>query len=243
MTLLIDGYNLLNSVGIVGRGAGTSSLERSRVALLNFLAQSLEEAEVRQATVVFDAAGAPPGLPRRFEHRGLAVRFAVGYDDADTLIEELIQADTAPRRLTVVSSDHRVQRAARRRRARAVDSDAWYAEVVGRRREQQARPPAAAKPPVPLLEEEIERWLAEFGGEGLVDKLAREQAAEESASRSEPPVDQAAGPEAADDKPLFDEIDDPFPPGYADDLLEDDPADDDRPSPFPPGHGEGTEDG
>ena len=34
-----------------------------------------------------------------------------------TEIEELIRKESAPRRLTVVSSDHRVQRAARRRKA------------------------------------------------------------------------------------------------------------------------------
>ena len=104
MSLLIDGYNLLNSVGIVGRGAGASSLERSRMALLNFLAESLDPEEVPRTTVVFDAARAPPGLPKVVEHRGLTVRFARGYEDADALIEELIRAETAPRKLTVVSS-------------------------------------------------------------------------------------------------------------------------------------------
>ena len=227
MTLLIDGYNLLNSVGIVGRGVGGSSLQRSRIALLNFLAQSLEEAEIRRTTVVFDAAEAPPGLPRLIEHRGLTVRFAAGYPDADTLIEALIRSDSAPRRLTVVSSDHRVQRAARRRKAKAVDSDVWYARLLDRRRRQQSMPAAPGKPRVPLLAEEIERWLEEFGGEDLFDKLAREQAAEESAPLIEPLAGQSPPGDTASDKPSLDEIGDPFPPGYADDLLEDDSADED----------------
>ena len=71
------------------------------------------------------------------EHRGITVRFAAQYEEADELIEELIRADSAPRRLVVVSSDHRIQRAARRRRAKAVDSDVWYAELVRARRERQ----------------------------------------------------------------------------------------------------------
>ena len=112
-------------------GAGPGGLERSRLALLNFLAESLEPAEMPRTTVVFDAREAPPGpAADAGDHRGLTVRFAARDDDADTLIEELIRADSAPRRLTVVSSDHRLQRAAHRRRARAVDSDVWYAEVV-----------------------------------------------------------------------------------------------------------------
>ncbi len=76
---------------------------------------------------MFDAADAPPGLPRTLEHRGLTVRFAAKSGSADELIEELIRADSAPRRLMVVSSDHRLQRAARRRKATAIDSDVWYA--------------------------------------------------------------------------------------------------------------------
>ena len=144
MSLLIDGYNLLHVVGILGRGVGPKGLERSRQALLNFLAESLAAEEIPQTTVVFDAADAPAGMPRVLEHRGLTVRFAAGYEDADSLIEELIRADSAPRRLVVVSSDHRLQRAARRRRATAMDSDAWYAEVV-RRRQQRQRTEAAAE--------------------------------------------------------------------------------------------------
>jgi predicted RNA-binding protein with PIN domain len=132
MALLIDGYNLLNATGIgAGEGKG-STLHRARLALLNFLARVLDPREAAHTTVVFDAQASPPGLPKVFVHHGLTVRFAARHVDADSLIEELILADTAPRRLTVVSSDHRVQRAARRRGARAVDSDVWYGQTARR---------------------------------------------------------------------------------------------------------------
>ena len=130
MPVLIDGYNLLNATGIVGRGVGPGTLERSRLALLNFLAESLDPGELPHTTVVFDAKNAPPGLPRTLEHRGIKVCFAPKDKTADEMIEELIRADSAPRRLVVVSSDHEIQRAARRRRAQAVQSEAWYAELV-----------------------------------------------------------------------------------------------------------------
>ena len=39
-------------------------------------------------TVVFDAAGAPPGLPSSMTHRDVHVRFAKGYASADELLEE-----------------------------------------------------------------------------------------------------------------------------------------------------------
>ncbi|HEY5310864.1 MAG TPA: hypothetical protein VIK18_00045, partial [Pirellulales bacterium] len=78
-------------------------------------------------------------------------------------IEELIRQDSAPRRLTVVSSDHRLQRAAHRRKARAVDSDRWYGETVDRRAERQLKPPGEpAKPVAGSGLGELEYWLARF---------------------------------------------------------------------------------
>lgn len=143
MPLLIDGYNLMYAAGIVGVGRGPGGLERSRFALMRFVAESLGDAERRRTTIVFDAAGAPPGLPPTLAFEGLAIRFAKGYADADELLEELIAADHTPRKLVVVSSDHRVQRAARRRRATAVDSDVWYEQM---QRDRRRPPPADSKP-------------------------------------------------------------------------------------------------
>ena len=217
MSLLIDGYNLLHVAGIFGRGAGPGSLERSRLALLNFLAESLDPAELPQTTVVFDSHDAPWGLPRLVVHRGITVRFAAQYEEADDLIEELIRADSAPRRLVVVSSDHRLQRAARRRRAKAIDSDVWYAELVRARRERQENSAdAPARPAVPLLEEDVNYWLRQFGGESaLTEFLHRESAGKPTAPDKPPAGDKSSDSDAGS-------LDNPFPPGYGEDLLEND---------------------
>jgi predicted RNA-binding protein with PIN domain len=177
MSLIIDGYNLLNVVGILGRGVGPGGLERARLALLNFLAESLDEKELSRTIVVFDSREAPWGLPRTVRHRGLAVQFASKYPDADCLIEELIHKDSAPRQLTVVSSDHRLQRAARRRRAKGVDSDVWYAELLRARRERvEKSAEVRARPPTPLLPEDVEYWLEEFGGGKELEEWVKETA-------------------------------------------------------------------
>jgi len=169
MTLLIDGYNVLYTVGLVGIGIGPGDLHRARLALLNFLTESLEPSDIARTTVVFDANDAPWGLPRAMTHRGLQVRFAAEHESADDLIEELIKVDASPRRLTVVSSDHHIQRAARRRKARAVDSDVWYADLL-RSREQRRRSAAVtpARPPIPLLAEDVNYWVRQFGGESAL---------------------------------------------------------------------------
>ncbi|HZZ30008.1 MAG TPA: NYN domain-containing protein [Pirellulales bacterium] len=170
MSLIIDGYNLLNSTGIPSRGKGPGNLERARQALLNTLAESLVPEEVPRATVVFDASESPWGVAREQKHRGITVMFAAKDDDADSVIERLIAADSAPKRLTVVSSDHRLQKAAQRRRAVAVDSDVWFAQLLRDRAARlnanspDANPTAdVPKPAGPLSPGEVEHWLRQFG--------------------------------------------------------------------------------
>jgi predicted RNA-binding protein with PIN domain len=161
MGLLIDGYNLLYASGVLAPDGRGTSLQRARTALLDYLERVVDPDELPRTTVVFDARYAPPGLPRQARHGDILIRFAARHREADDLLEELIQQDTAPRQLTVVSSDHRVQRAARRRKAIAIDSDIWVARQTKRRRLPPA--PASAKPTEPLTDAEVQSWLAEFG--------------------------------------------------------------------------------
>jgi len=169
MTILIDGYNLLHAAGIIPRGVGRGTLERARRALLNWLVASLEPKQVAETTIVFDAANPPPGRPRQFEHEGLTVLFSSEHENADAMLEELIKRVAVPKRLVVVSSDHRVQRAARRRRATAVDSDVWYVETRRKRNSTDIVPPAETKPSAPLSATEVQHWLDEFSD--LIDDL------------------------------------------------------------------------
>jgi len=125
MSLLIDGYNLLHASDVFPADGAPPTLEQSRLALLDFLVEILPPKQLARAIVVFDAVGAPKGLPREMTHRGLAVRFARRGRTADELIEELIATEPDPRNLLVVSSDHRLQRAARQRGAKFSDSEAW----------------------------------------------------------------------------------------------------------------------
>ncbi|MEM8944610.1 MAG: NYN domain-containing protein [Planctomycetota bacterium] len=204
MPLLIDGYNLLHATDIFGEGSGPGYFQRSREALLAFLGSSLTEAERLQTTIVFDATDALPGLPNNYPVAGMTVTFARNYPDADTLLEEIIEQHLAPRGLLVVSSDHRVQRAARQRGSKYVDSDQWYRELwqrrVGLRRQQQKSVPE--KPVGQLSAAEIAYWVEQFD------------------DRSDDASD--AGVEPSPDDSDSGGLDNPFPPGYGEDLLHDD---------------------
>ena len=159
MRILIDGYNLLHAAGVFGETRGPGGFEASRRALLEALARLLGDARDK-ATVVFDATDAPPGLPARSLHDGIQVVFARYYPSADALIEDMIEAHNAPTSLTVVSADNLVIAAARRRRAKAVPSGEWFAELRAAARQS---PQPETKPPPPESDVEVERWLREFG--------------------------------------------------------------------------------
>ena len=162
MQIIIDGYNLLHASGVdPGKGPGT--LEQARMALLRFLSQSLSDEERQQTTIVFDAANAPRGLPSRYAHNGMTVLFARDQGEADALIEDLIEAEGAPKELIVVSSDHRLHRAARRRKAKAIDSDDWFFDVVRRNRVRQSQTVAPEKPIATPSRGEVSAWLKYFG--------------------------------------------------------------------------------
>ena len=160
-TILIDGYNLLYGAGIVGEGTDAGTLQSAREALLGWLLHSLPQSDRQRTVVVFDAQHPPPGRPSIYDRQGLTVHFSRDHENADALLEEYIAANHAPRTLTVVSSDHRVQRAASRRRAAAIDSDTWYRQI-----NQQARQGAdleALKPDAPLNEIQVQQWMKFFG--------------------------------------------------------------------------------
>ncbi len=166
MSLLIDGYNLLHAAGLIGRRLGPGGLERARGALLGLLAASLTPEEAARTIVVFDAGEeAPRDRPRSERWHGIQVQYSPPGEEADDVLERLIAADSAPRHLTVVSGDHRLQRAARRRKATAVSSEDWLSELKRRRRTEpsQLPAPASAKPTGPLSADEVEGWLKEFG--------------------------------------------------------------------------------
>lgn len=213
MRILVDGYNLAHASGILSRNIGPGTLQRARDGLVGFLMASLSQAERSGTTVVFDAKNAPHDLPKEQIVDGIRVLYAFGYATADALIEELIRAESAPRQLVVVSSDRQIQLAARRRRATSVDSDRWYADLRRRRREAaRAERTPQEKPSLRGAEEEIEYWVRLFDGETSAAVLHEEREPAEESRRQ--PVRNGSSPEAVDK-----DFENPFPPGYGEDLL------------------------
>jgi predicted RNA-binding protein with PIN domain len=161
-SFLIDGYNLLHALGIFPRQVKPQALERARVRMLELIADAHKDRN-EPVTVVFDARNAPRKLKAVQHFRGIEVLYAVKHDEADDLIEEQIRQHATPRQLTVVSDDHRLQQAGRRRRCQVLKCAEYLDQACDRR---PPAPPAAAQDDeekqARLTESEIRHWMEEF---------------------------------------------------------------------------------
>ncbi len=166
MRTLIDGYNLMYAGGLLGRKFGPDGFRQVRHRFLNDLATTLESTEAHLTTVVFDAATPPHDRASETHHKGLTVLYAVNKESADEQIEELIAHHSSPKTLTVVSSDHRIQQAATRRRSKVVTADAFWTELDSRKAKKNHPAPRPAdldaKPSAPGAREAA-YWAEEFG--------------------------------------------------------------------------------
>ena len=166
--LIIDGYNLLHAAGLARVQYGPGDLERARHRLASLLAEKLRAEERQRCLVVFDAQQAPTDVPRQSQHHGITLQFAPPGQDADTAIEQLVATHPAGRRMIVVSGDHRLQKAAKRRNAVPIDSDAFLVELNKRESVSPLKETAAdAMPQQPKRREKPtvgkEDWQATFG--------------------------------------------------------------------------------
>lgn len=187
MPILIDGYNLLHVTGVFSETVGPGSVEKLHAKFLDFLAALLDPDDVPQTTVVFDAKGRRATARRSTVRAGITVHYSARTEEADDVLAELVGDHPNPRRLVVVSSDHRVQRAARRRRATAVDSEVWYAQLLQRRRDrQQPASPPDSKPATPSSGADTAWWQTQFDPK-LLQELADEISSQPEPVRSTKP--------------------------------------------------------
>lgn len=159
MRFLIDGYNLLHRLGLAGKYLGPRAWERSRADLLAWI-RGTHQNRHDDITVVFDAEKCPEGAKSAQEIQGLHVRFAIG-KLADDLLEELIHRETLPRDLIVVSSDHRIQAAAKRRNCIVMDCETYIDHAIDAGATSPSPQPLSTKPESESIKE-TEYWLREF---------------------------------------------------------------------------------
>jgi len=130
--LLIDGYNLMHAVGLSRSSDGPGEFERRRNRFLRYLAACLTDRERERTTIVFDAPTSRRKCLLRTSSCGMQVVFSHARLEADDVLEELIAQHSAPRQILLISSDHRLQKAVRKRRGQHVDSEDFAEELEHR---------------------------------------------------------------------------------------------------------------
>lgn len=124
VSVLVDGNNLLHA-------AWNVEPERpvGRSALCKTLGEWARRTGAR-VRIVFDGGSPNANLAAQIGDRDVATVFSGPGISADELLIELIQEDSAPRRLLVVSSDREIATAARRRRAQCAGSVRFWERVL-----------------------------------------------------------------------------------------------------------------
>ncbi|WP_437188103.1 NYN domain-containing protein [Planctomicrobium sp. SH668] len=186
---LIDGYNLLHNAGLARGKLRPGEFEKMRDKLLKRLQLSLTEEERVHTTIVFDAQYAPDSDRRPMNIYGMQVLFSPRGRQADDLIEILLSGNSTASDITVISSDHRLHRAARASRAKFMSSDAFLVELDDRREassqsEDAAKESNSQDPKDAFGTGKIDSagWLEEFG-DISVDSIEAEVTKELSRSR------------------------------------------------------------
>ncbi len=154
--IIIDGNNLLHSIVKLSDEA-----ESINDVQLCWIISRYLRAIRKQGEIIFDGTG--PRDKSQFDNiANLEVLFAGLGSDADTVIENKIKASSAPKRLSIVSSDRRLRDAARARRATAVKSEIFWDNLQKQlKRKKPVKEPEAKR--VGLSESETKQWLEFFG--------------------------------------------------------------------------------
>ncbi len=154
---IIDGDNLLWALRqTLEEREITTELEMCRV-LSRYFASTGEPGQV-----VFDGAG--PADHGDFDAiANPEILFAGFHRDADSVIEEKLKANTSPRRVTVVSSDRRLRKAAALRKAAGIKSEDFWELVRKELGRKKPRKPEPQEKREGLSESETEQWMDLFG--------------------------------------------------------------------------------
>jgi hypothetical protein len=155
--LIVDGYNLLRAV----QNLSEQTVGVTDTQICHIISRYLGITKKRGA-IIFDGIG--PRDKSGFNNlANLEVVFSGRNKEADDVIEKLVLVNSAPRSLTVVSSDRRIKAAAGRRKSTAVNSiDFWLdmLKTIDKKTKKKSEPPEKY---LGISESETEYWLRVFG--------------------------------------------------------------------------------
>ena len=155
MPLLIDGYNLLR---FIQRDETFASLDEA--GLVRILSEYLDRIRDR-AQIIFDGTG-PRDKSALGGFRNLEVFFSGKDIEADEIIEQKIEDNSAPRSLIVVSSDRQLVSASRKRKAVSAGAELFWLTVI-KMLERERPIPEPKEKRQGITDAETDQWMNYFG--------------------------------------------------------------------------------
>lgn len=159
MTVLVDGNNLTYAA------CELEDPERpiGRWALCETLREWARRSR-NKVHVVFDGPDPPGDFKRQLaDGQFVEVSFSGPGRTADAVLIEMLNENSAARRMLVVSSDREIRRAAKRRRAKDVRSDEFWMAVRSMLQRPERRSSEPGEKRVGLADDEADEWMTLFG--------------------------------------------------------------------------------
>lgn len=185
--LIVDAYNVLHLTGVLPPDLAGLDVP----GLIGLVAKSRYGR--RSVTVVCDGGGSNASGARFGRAR---VLFSGHQNEADDVIERLIDRYAHGGGLSVVSSDKRLRRAAKCRGAESIASERFLEELADDARHPERERGAAFVHEVPLDPYSVRHWLEEFGLDVPPPAPPAPAAKEKPAPRAKATVDKKAEPPA-----------------------------------------------
>lgn len=155
MPVIIDGYNLLRVIQKTDEQFRTLT----EVGLCRILSEYLKRIR-DHGHIVFDGLG-PPDKSNLGGFGNLEVYFSGPDTDADTIIEQKILDNTAPKSLLIVSTDRRLRAAAGKRKALCYRSELFFQDVIKKLDKKKPTPEPEQKRRG-LTDSETDSWMDLF---------------------------------------------------------------------------------
>ena len=156
MLFLIDGYNLLWSA----QKSDEDAQSITDLALCKLVSEYLRLKKAK-GQIIFDGIG-PPDKTAFYSITALEVLFTGNATDADSVIINKIRTYSAPKHLTVVTSDRRIRNAASIKKVILVKSEVFFEQMLFQlsRRKKSVEPAAKRRG---ISDAETEHWMKLFG--------------------------------------------------------------------------------
>jgi len=155
MPFLVDGYNLLRAMQKLDEQYDAVD----EAGLCRILSEYIKRKQ-SFGQVVFDGLG-PPDKSDLSGFGNIEVYFSGQELEADDIIEDKILANTAPKRLIVISTDRRIRAAAGQRKAVSVRSELFFDDVV-KTLDRKTITPEPQEKRGGLTEAEAQEWIDFF---------------------------------------------------------------------------------